>query len=89
MKRRIFIETPFNLFKEKKFSTHRRVNVYFLWTKKSKMQENLSIFHKKVFYKQARRFSSPFQIFMPDIRVSKLPFPTVRPSGIKLYTGKL
>ncbi len=34
-----FLDAPFDLFKEKKFSPHRRVNVYFLWTKNLKYKK--------------------------------------------------
>ena len=46
--------TPFDLIKEKNFSSHSRVSVYFLWTKKPKAWHgsNHSIFRKMVFYKQ-------------------------------------
>ncbi len=33
-----FFDTPFDLIKEKKFSSHSRVSVFFLWTKKSKIE---------------------------------------------------
>ena len=38
--------TPFDLIKEKNFSSHSRVSVYFLWTKKPKMEATTQYFGK-------------------------------------------
>jgi hypothetical protein len=54
-----FFDTPFDLIKEKKISSHSRVSVYFLWTKKPKNGSNHSIFRKTVFYKQVFEFHRP------------------------------
>ncbi len=61
-----FFDTPFDLYKEKKFSSHRSVNVYFLWIKKSKTQN--SVFVKRFFLLD---FHRPSQIFQPDIWAAK------------------
>ncbi len=44
-----FFDTPFDLIKEQKFSPHNRVSVYFLWTKKSKMEATTQYFGKRFF----------------------------------------
>ncbi len=44
-----FFDTPFKLIKEKKFSSHSRVSVYFLWTKKPKMEATTQYFGKWFF----------------------------------------
>ncbi len=44
MKKDEFFDTPFDLIKEKKFSTHSRVSVYFLWTKQPKMEATTQYF---------------------------------------------
>ena len=49
-------DTPFDLTKEKKISSHRRVSVHFLWTKKSKMEATTQYFGKRFFYKQVLEF---------------------------------
>jgi hypothetical protein len=54
MKRRIFWY-PIQPIKEKKISSHRRVSVYFLGTKKSKMEATTQYF-KNGFYKQVLEF---------------------------------
>jgi hypothetical protein len=41
-----FFDIPFDLIKEKQFSSHNRVSVDFWWTKKSKNGSNHSIFRK-------------------------------------------
>jgi hypothetical protein len=38
-----FFDISFDLIKEKKFPSHSRVSVYFLWTKKSKWKQPLNI----------------------------------------------
>ncbi len=54
-----FFDTPFDLIKEKKFSSHNyRASVYFLWTKKPKMEET-NQYRKMVFYKQVLEFHCP------------------------------
>ncbi len=45
----------------KNFSSHRRVNVYFLWTKKSKMQATTLYFVKRFFLYTGLRYWPPFQ----------------------------
>ncbi len=72
-----FFDTPFDLSKEKMFSSHRRVNVYFLWTKKSKKHVTTQYFIK-YFYKQVLdihrpvdEYLRPFQNFRPHIWASK------------------
>ncbi len=42
-----FFDTPFDLIKEKKFSSHGMVSVYFLSTKKSKMEATTQYFWKR------------------------------------------
>ncbi len=44
-----FFYTPFDIIKEKKFSSHIRVSVYFLGTKKSKMEATTQYFEKRFF----------------------------------------
>ncbi len=44
-----FFDTPLDLTKEKKFSSHSRANVNFLWTKKSKMEATAKYFWKRFF----------------------------------------
>jgi hypothetical protein len=44
-----FFDTPFDLIKEKKFSSHIRVSVYFLLTKKPKMEATAQYFGKWFF----------------------------------------
>ncbi len=44
-----FFDTPFDLIKEKKFSSHISVSVYFLWSKKSKMEATTQYFGKRFF----------------------------------------
>ncbi len=51
---------PSSFYSKKKVSSRRKVNVYFLWTKKSKMQETPQYFVKRFLYK-GLRFSLPFQ----------------------------
>ncbi len=74
IKDRLF-DTPFNIFKEKKFSSHRRV-VCTYSELNVQNASNHSMFIKTVFYKRLR-FSLPFQTFMPDIWPSKSLVPTV------------
>jgi hypothetical protein len=64
-----FFDTPFDLFKEKKFSSLRRDNEPFWELKRSKIEETASIFRKTVFYKQILVFLLPFQNFMPHIEI--------------------
>jgi hypothetical protein len=55
-----FFDTLFDLIKEKKFSSHSRVSVYFLWTKQPKMEATTQ-FGKLFYYKQTGlRISLPF-----------------------------
>ncbi len=44
-----FFDTPFDLIKEKKFSPHSRVSVYFLWSKKPKIEATTQYFGKWFF----------------------------------------
>jgi hypothetical protein len=55
MKSRIFY-TPFDLFKDKKFSSLRRDNEPFWELKRSKMEETAKYFVKRFFYKQILDF---------------------------------
>ncbi len=60
MKRRIFCYL-IRLNQRKKFSSHSRVSVYFLWTKKSKMEATTQFFRKQ-FFKQVLEFHRPSKL---------------------------
>ncbi len=58
--------------RKKKFSSHKRINVYFLWTKTSKMQAIIQYFIERFLYTctvqcTGLNFSLPFQNFMQDM----------------------
>jgi hypothetical protein len=57
-----FFDAPFDLFKEKKFSSLRRDNELFKELKKVKNGRNRSKFRKTVFYKQTLDFHCPSKI---------------------------
>ncbi len=57
-----FFDAPFDLFKEKKFSSLRRENELFWELKKVKNGRNRSNFRKTVFYKQILDFHCPSKI---------------------------
>ena len=57
-----FFDAPFDLFKEKKFSSLRRDNELFWELKKVKNGRNRSKFRKTVFYKQILDFHCPSKI---------------------------
>ncbi len=58
---------PHSTYSKNFFASHREINVYFWWTKKSKWQATNQYFVKRFFLETDLRFSSPFQNFMPDI----------------------
>jgi hypothetical protein len=66
------------MFKEKKFSSHRRVNVSFQRTKKAKIKATTHYFIKR-FFKQVLDFHRPSQNFMPDNWAFKSLVPTAWP----------
>ncbi len=70
-----FFDAPFDLFKEKKFSSHRRDNELFWELKRSKMEETAKNFEKTVFYKQILDFHCPSKILCHTSKLWKITGP--------------
>ncbi len=78
-----FFDTPFDLFKEKKFSSLRRDNAPFCWElKRSKMEETAQYFEKRFFINISQIFIALYATHRNNEILSKSLVSTLHPAKL-------